>query len=119
MLGWLKRQLNRTTGGHEVAGDEPSGARPSEQAEPQGSGMSQAYLALHKYLADRYANVVVLTFAQMEDLLDSPLPAVARRDLGWWNSDDHNNTEHSNSWRLAKRTARANLMAQTVTFERA
>ena len=81
--------------------------------------MSQAYLALHKYLADRYANVVVLTFSQMEDLLDSPLPPSARRDPAWWNSDDHNNFAHSNSWRLAKRTAVANLVAQTVTFERA
>lgn len=89
-----------------------------EPAAPQGHGMSQAYQALHAYLANRYSSVVVLTFAQIEDLLGSPLPDSAKHDAAWWNSDDHDKLGHSNSWRLAKRTAVANLMAQTVTFER-
>ena len=107
MLTWLKRRARK----EEVPA-------PSESAAPQGHGMAQAYLSLHKYLANRYSDVVVLTFAQVEDLLGSPLPATARQDAAWWNSDDHHNFGHSNSWRLAKRTAVANLMAQTVTFER-
>ena len=108
MLSWLKRRPREET--IEVRDD---------AAPPQGHGMSKAFLALHDYLKNRYADVVVLTFAQMEDLLGSPLPAPARRDLTWWNGDDINNFEHTNSWRLASRTAVANLMAQTVTFERA
>lgn len=80
--------------------------------------ISQAYLSLHKYLAERYASVAVLTFAQVEDLLGSPLPEAARRDPAWWTSDDEHNVEYSNSWRLASRRAVANLTAQTVTFER-
>ena len=108
MPAWLKRLV------HKEEVDAPT----REPAAPQGHGMSQAYLSLHAYLANRYSSVVVLTFAQIEDLLGSPLPASARQDPAWWNSDDHDNFGHSNSWRLAKRTAVANLMAQTVTFER-
>ena len=108
MPAWLKRLVRR----------EEADAPTSEPAAPQGHGMSQAYLSLHAYLANRYSSVVVLTFSQIEDLLDSPLPATARQDAAWWNSDDHHNFGHSNSWRLAKRTAVANLVAQTVRFER-
>jgi hypothetical protein len=108
MLAWLKRR----------ARNEEADAPISEPAVPQGHGMSSAYLSLHKYLANRYSDVVVLTFAQMEDLLGSPLPPSARKDPAWWNSDIHHNFGHSNSWRLAKRTAVANLVSQTVTFER-
>ena len=109
MLSWLKRR-RRT--------ELPEATDPHVAA-PQGHGMSKDFLALHKYLVNRYSDVVVLTFAQMEDLLGSPLPATARRDLTWWNADEADNFEHSNSWRLANRTAVANLMAQTVTFARA
>jgi hypothetical protein len=109
MLNWLKRRARKDEAEEE--------APPIEPAEAQGLGMSRAYLSLHTYLANRYSSVVVLTFAQMEDLLGSPLPAAARHDSAWW-SDDHRNFGHTNSWRLAKRTAVANLVAQTVTFER-
>jgi hypothetical protein len=107
MLDWLKRRVR----------PEESTAPKAEPDAPQGHGMSQAYLSLHKYLVNRYANVVVLTFSQVEDLLGSPLPAPARQDPTWWNSDDQHNFGHTNSWRLAKRSAVANLLAQTVTFE--
>lgn len=108
MLAWLKRRARK----------QEADAPISEPAASQGHGMSQAYLSLHKYLANRYSNVVVLTFAQMEDLLGTRLPAPARKDPAWWNSDDQHNFGHSNSWRLAKRTAVPNLAAQTVLFER-
>ena len=109
MLSWLKRRPR----------EERALETSKESAAPQGHGLSTAFLALHDYLKNRYADVVVLTFAQMEDLLGSPLPAPAKRDLTWWNSDEVENFAHSNSWRLANRTAVANLVAQTVTFERA
>ena len=109
MLSWLKRRGRREL---------PEATKRRVDA-PQGHGMSKDFLVLHKYLVDRYSDVVVLTFAQMEDLLGSPLPATARQDLTWWNADEADNFEHSNSWRLANRTAVANLVAQTVTFARA
>jgi hypothetical protein len=108
MLSWLKRRPRE-------ANLPDIRTRP---AEPQGYGMSKGFLALHDYLKNRYSDVAVLTFAQVEDLLESPLPAAARRDDAWWNADDERNFEHANSWRLANRTAVANLTAQTVTFAR-
>jgi hypothetical protein len=109
MLSWLKGRSRKAL----------ATATGNDSGTPQGYGMSQAFLALHTYLKNRYANVVVLTFAQVEDLLGAPLPAPAKGDLRWWNGDDVANFEHSNSWRLANRTAVVNLMAQTVVFERA
>jgi len=110
MLSWLKRRPQEPS---------PTIAPKADPPPPQSHGMSKAFLALHDYLKNRYADVVVLTFGQMEDLLGSPLPVAATRDLAWWNGNEAVNFEHSNSWRLANRTAVANLIARTATFERA
>ena len=91
----------------------------SEGIVPLGSGISKTFLALHEHLKNRYADAVVMTFGQLEDVLGSPLPRPARHDLKWWHSDDADNVEHTNAWRLANRTAVPNLTAQTVKFERA
>ena len=83
--------------------------------------MPGTYQALYAYLENRYANTVVLTFAQIEDLLGFTLPDSARVDHEWWaNNDSNDNTAHahSRSWTLASRTATPNLQAQTVVFER-
>ena len=82
--------------------------------------MPGKYKALHQYLEDRYANTVVLTFAQIEDLLGFTLPDSARVDPAWWANNDPNDTPppHSRAWTLAHRTATPNLQAQTVMFER-
>ena len=85
-----------------------------------GALMPGKYEKLYRYLQDRFANVVVLTFAQVEDLLGFPLPALARADSAWWANPDPNDTpsSHARSWTLATRTATPNMRAQTVTFER-
>ena len=88
--------------------------------------MSQAfavpgeYLPLHKYLSERFADSVVLTFAEVEDLLGIRLPAAARDEPDWWTNVDPDaaQTPHSRSWIRADRTAKSNLAAQTVLFER-
>jgi hypothetical protein len=83
--------------------------------------MSGRYLLLYKYLENRYANMVVLTFAEIEDLLGFALPDQARLRQEWW-TDRHTTgagPHHSDSWVLASRTARPNLVAGTVAFERA
>ena len=74
-----------------------------------------------EYLDNRYANTVVLTFAQIEDLLGFTLPDAARVDQAWWANTGPNDTPppQSRSWTLASRTATPNLQAQTVMFERA
>jgi hypothetical protein len=75
---------------------------------------------LHKYLAERYADVVVLTFAQMEDLLGFTLPQAARVQPEWWAEGDAGvpRSPQARAWTLAERTATPNLTARTVMFER-
>ena len=84
------------------------------------TGMSSGkYLALYRYLENRYADVTVLTFEQIEALLGFALPPLARTHLGWWTTRAANaDSSHSAAWTLAGRTATANLLARTVIFER-
>jgi hypothetical protein len=78
------------------------------------------YELLYKYLRDRYANRVVLTFAEIEDLLGFSLPDLARIQFAWWDGDDFvaGPSTQSLAWTLAGRTATVNLPAQSVAFER-
>ena len=76
---------------------------------------------LYEYLEHRYADVTVLTFAQIEDLLGFGLPQLARTYDAWWTpgATNEEGTPHADAWTLAGRTATPNLQARTVTFERA
>jgi hypothetical protein len=85
----------------------------------QPSPVPAEYRSLHKYLDERYANTVVLTFNEIEDLLGFTLPALARLRPDWWANADSPASAHSYSWTRASRRATANLLAQTVVFERA
>jgi len=82
--------------------------------------MSGQYLLLHVYLLNRYANRVVLTFSEIEDLLGFSLPSRARLDPGWWaiGGSSIEGPQRSDTWVLANRTATPNLVAQSVVFER-
>jgi hypothetical protein len=112
MLGWLKKRET-----HSAA------AAPDDVTveAPQGEVMSGKYRLLHKYLEDRYANRVVLTFSEIEDLLGFALPDPARVREEWWTAPDSSlaGPAYSNSWVLARRTATPNLPAGIVVFERA
>ena len=111
MLDWLKRRVSSAQHHHRRA------AAP-EPVRPPGRVMSGKYVLLYKYLENRYANTVVLTFAEIEDLLGFTLPDPARVQKEWWTGADGAPAAHSSSWTLARRTARPNLLAQTVVFER-
>lgn len=76
------------------------------------------YRALHAYLKGRYADTVVLTFAEIEDLLGFALPQPARVEAGWWANGDDNPSPQSRVWTQASRRATPNLFARTVAFER-
>ena len=82
--------------------------------------MADKYEGLYEYLEKRYADSVVLTFAQIEDLLGFPLSPSARVDREWWSSEDPHDPRRAQSraWTRASRTATPNLGAQTVRFER-
>jgi hypothetical protein len=111
MLEWMKRRRS-------VTNDEPEVDEGT--AKEQRSPMSGKYLLLYKYLENRYANRVVLTFAEIEDLLGFSLPAPARLREDWWTHPDSDTIRprYSDSWILASRTARPNLLALTVVFDR-
>jgi len=77
------------------------------------------YRALHKYLRDRPADIIVLRLIEIEDLLGSKLPAPAHLELEWWATADADHVSpQSRAWTGASRTATPNLRAQTVMFER-
>ena len=81
---------------------------------------SAKYPFLYKYLHERYADTVVLTFRQIEDLLGGALPAAARTDSTWWThaAGAAAESDCSDAWTRASRTAKPNLVAQHVVFER-
>jgi hypothetical protein len=111
MLEWIKK------GGSTV----PQEARADPDATTRHSQRHAGrYRSLHEYLEKRYADTVVLTFRQLEDLLGFSLPDLARTDAEWWTTADISSAEVrcSDAWTLAGRTAWPNLMAQTVAFER-
>ena len=67
--------------------DGPGGADSpgnTDAAKPPGASCPGQYLLLYKYLENRYADTVVLTFAEIEDLLGFPLPEQARLQQEWW-----------------------------------
>ena len=78
------------------------------------------YQSLYRYLENRFADTVVLTFEQVESLLGFTLPDLARLRPDWWANPeaDAAPSSQSRSWIEASRTATPNLRAQSVTFER-
>jgi len=111
MFDWMKR-TRRTAN---------AGMRPAVNPPAAADGNTGEYHLLYKYLRDRYANRVVLTFGEIEDLLGFSLPEQARLQLAWWVGAVAVGLRSSqtNAWTLAGRTATVNLLAQSVIFERA
>lgn len=91
---------------------------PDSVPAPQASG---DYRPLFKYLDGRFADSIVLTFGQIEDLIGHPLPGRAFSEPAWWTGAEAGQTAspQSSSWSQAHRTARANLTSRTVMFDRA
>lgn len=61
-----------------------------------------------------------MTFSEIEDLLGFALPVTARVREEWWTDDtsDGGESPQSHAWTHAGRTAKPNLFARTVVFER-
>src|SRR4029078_13258190 len=85
-----------------------------------GTATAGEYRTLHKYLQDRYADTVVMTFGEIEDLIGFSLPDAARVEPGWLPGAavDGVPTPQSLSWPQAGRAATSRLLAQVVVFER-
>jgi hypothetical protein len=76
-----------------------------------------AYAGLHVYLKGRFADNLVLTFDEIEDLNGFPLPEPARVRAEWW-ATGSDASPQSCAWTQANRTATVNLFARTVLFQR-
>jgi hypothetical protein len=81
---------------------------------------AEPYAPLIAYLSGRFADTIVLTFAEIEDLLGFALPAAAHVRAAWWLNDDDGEepSPQRAAWGRANRTATPNLFARTVRFER-
>ena len=114
MFGWMNKRRSTTPAG-KIAEDATTATKR------HGREMSGTYRLLYEHLERRYADTVVLTFAQVEDVLGFALPDRARSDREWWTAADTNAAEscYSNAWTLTRRTAKPNLLARNVVFERA
>jgi hypothetical protein len=95
--------------------ERPTAAFPIERSTLR---VPAEYVSLYTYLEHRYASIVVLTFEQMEALLGFTLPASASTERDWWTGAAVHTHRYSAAWIGAGRTARPNLSARTVTFER-
>jgi hypothetical protein len=118
MWKWIKRR--ELIARHATTSDAPAAERQTGRAPGRAAKVASKYASLHDYLVNRYADNVVLTFAQLEDLLGCALPDSARVQHEWWTSTDRDEGKSlcSDAWILAGRTARPNLLARTVAFER-
>jgi hypothetical protein len=112
MLEWIWPTRGRPT-----ARKRPE--RDADVAASEPPGLSRRSAPLFKYLDDRYAEAVVLTFGEIEDLLGFALPALARLSDAWWTAPEPDAVQFADSWIQAGRTARPNLQARTVAFDRA
>jgi hypothetical protein len=118
MWKWIKRR--ELIARQVTTSDASAVGRHVGKARGKAARVPSKYASLHDYLANRYADSVVLTFAQLEDLLGCALPDSARVQHEWWTSPDRDadKSSYSDAWILAGRTATPNLLARTVAFER-
>ena len=86
MFEWMKKR--GATVHKEPAAD-------SDAPSPSRHNYSRAgkYRSLYEYLEKRYADTVVLTFRQLEDLLGCSLPDLARTDPEWWTPAESTSAE--------------------------
>ncbi len=92
---------------------------PSLPLTAPASKVPPEYRGLHQYLNGRYADTVVLSFLEIEDLIEGRLPESAYLQE-WWvtAAADSPPSSQSRSWTEANRSARPNVIARNVVFER-
>jgi hypothetical protein len=97
-----------------------AGATTLRSVMTRSADVATTYRPLHAYLSGRYADTVVLAFSEIEDLLGFALPDQARVRVEWWTDDAVEGSEspRSQAWAQAGRTAKPNLFARNVVFER-
>jgi len=77
------------------------------------------YHPLLQHLATSGALFMNLSFAEIEIILDAPLPPSARRYSAWWGNNEGVRHVQAESWMNAGyHTENLNLNAQTVSFRK-
>jgi hypothetical protein len=117
MWKWIKRRESAVR--DTTKADAPAAKRLPSTMPGIAGDVPAGYVTLHNYLTNRYADIVVLTFDQIEGLLGFGLPDSARTQQEWWTGTDRDADQPScsDAWILAGMTARPNLLDQTVVFE--
>jgi hypothetical protein len=100
---WIKRWA---TAVRDIAKADAHAAKRQTDAAPGKAGeVLGEYATLHNYLAKRYANIVLLTFDQIEGLLGFRLPDSAPTRQEWWAETCRDGTRDepscSDAWVLA------------------
>ncbi len=94
-------------------------AVPASAAAPDMHPRRRAeFPVFQQYLEARYADTVLLSFGQIEDLLGAALPETARTRASWWTELDGESARYATAWQAAGRTALSNPGARNVTFVR-
>ena len=74
------------------------------------------YAALFTHLTESDAQAVVLTFSEIESLLDAKLPASARRQRGWWSNRGSGGVQAAAWMGAGYHVTAIDLREETVTF---
>jgi hypothetical protein len=117
MWKWLERWESAV---RDIAkADAPAAKRQTNAVPGKAGDVPREHATLHNYLTNRYADIVVLTFDQIEGFLGFRLPDAARTQEEWWTGTYRDGDERlcSDAWILAGMMARPNLLTQTVVFE--
>lgn len=76
------------------------------------------YESLAKHLARSGAHELVMTFAQLEQILGAPLPASARTHRPWWANSAHGHVQSKGWLDAGYQSERVDLEGETLTFKK-
>jgi len=77
------------------------------------------YDPLKFHLIQSEESIVTLSFAQIERILEAPLPKSAFKYTAWWSNEVDGSHVHSDSWMDAEyRTEKLDLNTKRVTFRK-
>jgi hypothetical protein len=110
-MGWWWKRRATSAAAPSITAPEPT---------PEVTDDAGQYHSLYVYLRDRYADRVVLSFADIEALLGFSLPEQARKAREWWEEPEAASraSAQSGAWTLASRSAMVNVGARHVVFDR-
>jgi hypothetical protein len=74
-------------GDDRLSDEADAGAPPgADDLDPAGGSSGSKYVLLAQFLAAQTADTVPMTFEQVEDIMQEPLPASARTSIPFWSS---------------------------------